>query len=57
MSKSDPLRGILAELGGVPNVLYQEGQTAPVTFNLTNRFAKVSSKHKRITLCALFADF
>jgi hypothetical protein len=35
------MRAILQELGGVPNVLYQEGQTAPVTFALSNRFAQV----------------
>lgn len=36
------MRAILQELGGVPNVLYQEGQTAPVTFALSNRFAEVN---------------
>lgn len=37
----DPVRKILAELGGVPNVLYQEGQSAPVTLVLGTRFAEV----------------
>ncbi|KAJ9111090.1 hypothetical protein QFC19_001288 [Naganishia cerealis] len=41
VSESDAMRGILKELDGVPNVLYQEGQSAPVTFALSNRFAKV----------------
>lgn len=42
ISESDMMRAILQELGGVPNVLYQEGQTAPVTFALSNRFAEVN---------------
>jgi hypothetical protein len=50
ISTSDPLRPILEELGGVPNVLYQEGQTAPVTFSLTNRFSAVSSELQDRTL-------
>ena len=41
VAESDMMRGLLQELGGVPNVLYQEGQTAPVTFALSNRFAQV----------------
>lgn len=44
------MRAILQELGGVPNVLYQEGQTAPVTFALSNRFAEVTGMHLAFSL-------
>lgn len=54
VSESDMMRAILQELGGVPNVLYQEGQTAPVTFALSNRFAQVMGQLSQ-TKCALAA--
>ncbi len=36
----DPMRMILTELGGVPQI-YQEGQTVPITLALTARFAQI----------------
>lgn len=40
--ETDPVRKILEDLGGVPSVLYQEGQSAPVSLVLGTRFANVT---------------
>lgn len=44
------MRLILAQLGGVPNVMYQEGQNAPVTLKLSARFAKITGGQRYTAL-------